>query len=72
MNKVTFIIALIVFTSLKVNSQHILTPKLAKEAQANAVRIYGVRPGNEFRYKIPITGLTCPVPIQNPIRIESC
>ena len=38
------------------NDSWILTPKPSDEPKINAVRVYGVRPRNEFRYKIPATG----------------
>lgn len=38
--------------------KRILTPKPAKHPKVNAVRVFGVRPNNEFFYKIPATGET--------------
>lgn len=40
------------------NDKRILTPKPAKHPKVNAARVFGVRPNNEFRYKIPVTGET--------------
>lgn len=38
-------------------SQYILTPKPADTPRINGARIFGVRPGSEFLYTIPATGL---------------
>jgi len=38
------------------SERKILTPKAGKYPKVNAVRVFGVRPHNEFMYKIPATG----------------
>ena len=38
-------------------SKYILTPKPAATPRINGARIFGVRPGSEFLYTIPATGL---------------
>lgn len=41
----------------------VLTPKVGKEPRINGPSIYGVRPGNELIYRIPLTG-------EKPIKCE--
>ena len=38
-------------------SQHILTPKAPDTPRINGPKVYGARPGHEFRYRIPATGV---------------
>lgn len=35
----------------------VLTPKPSDEPRINGTKIYGARPGNDFLYKIPVTGI---------------
>jgi hypothetical protein len=37
-------------------SQHILTPPPSPEPRINGAKVFGVRPGNPFFFKVPATG----------------